>query len=247
MRWPLLLALLAACGDDAVDLGAFDATPAVDAAPVDAPGPDAPPLRHVTWSIERVGGKPGCGGDVVAVGLSHGGWPEADKIFPCEDGEAWVDVPGTLVAIAHAWNLTYLGGAHTLVTAEEAPEVHLTITLTDEPRGPLETLQARVDNHFAQSGDLPADVATPTGDCCSNDDHLCPLDVQDWADFASLGFALETPRRYDYEVTSTARTVRIRALGDFDCDLVMNDLFVVGEVTPEGIVWSEPASERTNE
>jgi hypothetical protein len=244
-RRVLVLATLLGCDDDGP--GASDASTA-DASTADAPPADAgPTLTHVTWEIRRVGGEPGCAPEVDFVGLSGGGWPDPDLLFDCAAGEAWVDLRHTVVAIAHRWNLLYVGGAH--VNSEDAlTEAHLVIHLTDEPGGPLSRLAARVTDHLAEHGALPAPAQTTFRDCCSEPDGLCADQDGDWADFSELGFRVEGPRRYDYRVEPGENTIVVTAEADFDCDRVPNDVSLLGVVVgPDEIVWSAPFSERINE
>lgn len=75
---------------------------------------------------------------------------------------------------------------------------------------------------FADTGAFPTGKATtlPAAPCCASPDHRCPP-TQAWqADpiWASLGFDIIDPTRFQYGYESDGKAATARAIGDLDCD-----------------------------
>ena len=100
---------------------------------------------------------------------------------------------------------------HTRERAREAPQL-------------LDVLADRVEAVWKARGRFPQEPAGPTpplGACCDQGGE-CAVDAAQWqrGGWAALGFTIDDPNRYSYQVqlVDGGQAIVLRATGDLDCN-----------------------------
>ena len=236
----LLLAALAACGDDPAQTLDASLTPdAVSAS--DAGPPDANPnVRVMTlrWSF-TVNGAPvddfdeGKLGTVIAVGSGL----HVLGTAPDSAHEMVVDV-GLVDTIRFVvMDGTWQARIYTIAPVPPQGDVmDVVLPYIDEPRTQLLDLAARVKTFYEAQGSLPVtgldetSCCSPTGNVCAED--LAPWSVEPWA---SLGFAVHGPHRFHYFVLPNPPVgVTVEARANWDCSGDSQSWRIVGRIAADG-------------
>ena len=86
------------------------------------------------------------------------------------------------------------------------------------PQARLRRLAQGVRRFVAENQKLPASLplTPPPGACCPA--GTCPPDAARWKDWRLLGFSVDEPHSFSYELVVGEAGFTARAIGDLDCD-----------------------------
>ena len=77
---------------------------------------------------------------------------------------------------------------------------------------------------------------TPAQSCCAQKDGVCLPDLEQWKGgmWEFLGFAVDTPHRFQYSYASDGKTFTVTAIADLDCDGRLTTVVAGGTITETG-------------
>lgn len=81
----------------------------------------------------------------------------------------------------------------------------------------------------------PAIALTPAaGACCGQPDDKCVPDDKQWAEWKAIGFLMDEPYRYSYQLDADATGFTARAIGDLDCDGTYSTFEMAATIAADG-------------
>jgi type II secretory pathway pseudopilin PulG len=91
--------------------------------------------------------------------------------------------------------------------------------------------------YYLEHHKMPKSVPlTPAeGECCKSGAGECAAGSIDWKAWKDIGFSIDGPTHYAYELDADATGFTARAIGDLDCDGIYSTFEFAGTATPDGV------------